>query len=852
MERTINAKFLTDLKRLVMNGEVSQDGIKSLHERYATGDIGDVLAEYRESGNISILDKIDEKMAVKAIIYRSRVRECPVVKGGNIVSSKELDKVYYERPWIPGVVGMRWEDQPVIRKNNVDHPKHAPMHMEFNGKKLSLVCETKDKSFYFETIPDWAEKFLVMNVSQKVSDLATVLKRPGIEMSELRKLKLNTKLTSTRMIKNRDGVEKDVYDMGVWVLPKADFRNMMDHIGIKGLSPLQITVIGDGIYFKGTVTCETLANMVPAIYGGIKKAEDRDYMEDAIIASVMDSFVHTPWKSTLNRQQCDYTGCHMPINIDHPSKEVTAKAMSGFGPYVDQFNSKIIASSGKMLKKISVKGYAGKCSIGNVEEDVQFIVRSNRVSKRKIKDMVWLVNPSLPVYKEFPLVKVLIVPDKRIDGHLLQVNMNDKNLKWVSDIYISLYGRDADGDGFTLTDDPIFWALLSDKVVASDKLTWLDTTKFKGQADKRVNTREAAIIQATHRIRTASGDVGRVDKLARRIYRYDSVLLDWELSLVCTGAIQSSITAQKKKTDRKEYTGGWIYKFIESDVMKLIHERDEYGTFLNMHDTMDGIAAACKKQLSTDQEMRVLKNMKQDSIIKARYNEVKHEHALAKQMISSMRKRMKDELPDKHSALTKTLALVITKNASNDETFRVARDNAEVMYAVATAKLGIDRLIKMDEDMIKIRKIWGSVGRGEEDNVLNYRSAARIIKAIILTMYEAYGEDNVIAAVVAGPHKLSDGLLAKIINEKHMAKLGMDTIMYIPIAAKKLNQKHMEGVILGRGELTGLLADKHFINAIGDSERFQIIKAIQYDGINWNTNSGSNKQSSYLLKVRAL
>lgn len=853
MEKVINARFLTDLKRLVMNGEVSQEDIRDLHEQYATGDIGDILAEYRESGNMETLDKIDEKMAVKAIIYKSRVNEVPVVLNGSIVSSKRLEKVYYDRPWIPGVVPMRWEDEASVRKNNVDHPKHAPMSMEFKKHQLTLVCETADKSFYFKNneIPSWVQAFLLPKVSQKVSDLATALKRPGITLEALKQHTLNTSEIHTLMVKNKDGVEKDIYDQGVLVTGKDMFRKLMDYIGIKGLSPLQITLIGEGIYFKGTVTCETLANMPTGFYGGIKKAESRSYNEKVQFGAVMDSYVHTPWRPSLNRQQTDYMGADLQVHIDLPSQEVIAKALSGFGPHVTEYNNKVMASAGKMLKKMDVKGYAGKASIGWTEQDVHFVIKTNKVKKERIEEMVWLTNPSLPSDKEIPLVRVLIQPDSRIDGHLIQVNMNKSNHQWLCDIFICLKGRDSDGDGYTLSNDPIFWSKYAKHLSHCDDLTWTDTTKYKKIPDTHVNNIEAAIRLATYRIRTASGDVGRVTNLTRRIYQHDALLLNAELREDGTGAIQTSITAQKGKVDRERWSNGWIYRHLDSDTMKDIHAKDQYEVFLNMHDTMNGITAACKKILNTEQEMKIISNKKQDTISIARYKEVKKEHGTARSMLKLMRTRIKTKFPHKHSALTKTLGLIITKNDSNDETFRVARSNAEVMYATASYSLGVDRLIEMDEQMIKIRKIWGSVGRGE-DNALTYKSAARIIKAKILTMYETYGEDNVIASVVAGPHKLSDSLLAKIINEKHMAKLGMDTIMYIPIAIKKLDQSHQEGRIIGRGELTGLVADRHFVNSISNNERFQIIKAIQYDGINWNTNSGSNKQSSYLLKVRAL
>jgi len=62
-----------------------------------------------------------------------------------------------------------------------------------------------------------------------------------------------------------------------------------------------------------------------------------------------------------------------------------------------------------------------------------------------------------------------------------------------------------------------------------------------------------------------------------------------------------------------------------------------------------------------------------------------------------------------------------------------------------------------------------------------------------------------------------------IINEKHLAKLGIASIMYILIAAEKLDQPYQENRFIGRSVLTGLIADKHFTNSIRDTKKFQIL-----------------------------
>ena len=748
----INAKTLTTLANKVESGEITTKDLDAY--RKLSSKVEEKVRDYNFTGKSDSLSFTLQE-AFRAVVYQTKLMAGePVMYNGKIVPSATLEDtsdipLIFSRPVLfEDLKVLYWEDKPLSRlefeDGSVEKVNHSPLELDWDGREYYLLCEVQKKSFYWPVdIPLPAEiKPWLTNTPQDRTTLATALKRQGIRLNSLEGIKL-PKL-----------FEEKTDDLGVWIMSKDQIQSISDELGCSA-DASQVTLwFNDGSYFKGTILSTELSQMTEGIYGGIKRPESHKDNPTTTRGSMMDNYTLVPWTPSLNRQQTDYAGIDLPVRAELPNEELWMKAVTGFPGYINQFNDCITSGAGRIFQKCRVEGFAGKVAVGVSEKPVQFIIRGPK-QKDEIVDMAWLFNPSLPVHTDIMKVQVQLKKDELLDGNLIMLNTHHANKDWIEDWYMAYGGRDADGDGFTLSTDKEI--LKSAKHWS--KMDWMDTTAFKSETDYELDDDEMTIRTATERIRLFGSKIGMYDKCARRILRQNESLMSESVRFELTEAIQRSISAQKKNSGADKYQGySWLLNKLPADA--------EDWLFENIHDDLDKVGKTTRDYLTRELYQR-------------RHEE---DQGIPIESLGTMLdglETVKHEMPGHYDSAVELLNLT---QYPTTKAYRDMKAKGRQFWAKYQARADETQLNLVLEFITWARSLWSKSSK--EEHGLSFSQSVRIITHRAEDLIQEVEPLLVIGAML---NYLNINLLGHVLTVENLKEVGLINGLFLQI-----NHTHVE------------------------------------------------------------
>ena len=752
--------------------------------------------------------------AFKAVVYAmSTVIGAPVRHNSGILPSPAAGEesslaVIMSRPLLfDELMVMYYQDSMVAHyefdEGKEDRVVHAPLVLSWGSpvRDYRLLGESNNKAFYWPVdvdLPPEIKPWLTRTPSE-ITTLVTGLKRQGHRMVSLENLQLDPSMIYI------DGIN----DLGVFVLTDAQMSLVNAEMGLNA-DPYQGTIwYDDGSFAKGSLVSESCSGLKPGYYGGVKRPYGATGSAVSTRGSIMDSYSLVPWSASLNSQQCSYANISFPVREQLPEPETFMMATIGFPPYVQALNEKLVSSIGHLFKRCPVRGVAGKVAVGMSEAKVQFIVRGPKFQEH-ISNMVWLFNPSLPVHTSLMKVKVQFIRDETAEGNLIMLNLHAANHDWVDRWYIKYAGRDCDGDGAVLTDDPI----VMEHAVWPGQIQWHDTTQYKSTADAPVEDVETCIRVATERIRTYSGRIGILDTLSRRIHRQNPELLTWNLRVLLSEAIQRSLSAQKKNSGIDKFNG---YKWLVDN----LPVGSENWLFHNVHDEINEIPTRVRAYLNDRTEVGV----------PAFDDLFKELEGIA------------DAMPGHFQAAQDILALLQEIPTENYHRFKA---KGRALYAKYQARTPESQIKEVLQFISKAKRVWrtGTV-MDNPDYHLSYTQKADVVRSWARSLSKRIPTELLVGTMI---NHLSLNLLSHILDVEDLEQLGLLNGYYLPVST---GEDLKPGMIGKRGSFAALITHPHFLSVLTLDREYRVENLHRLSGPSWITRTSNiSKRCTHILHVK--
>ncbi len=853
----ITADLLRDLRAVVTAGTISENQLKTLSKSRCGGVLGRKLREYLYLGNPEALD-MDEKEVFSTLVYKMGVDEgAPVFHKGECIPAPGLgeqsiiDPIYI-RKWIPGLLVLHWKDDRTERIDGYETVKHlAKREFEWNDRFYQLVADSPKKTFYFESskVPAWIHPWIQSCLPQHKADLQVLLKRPGYTVQSLNGYRLEVKNLRSRITNLWDQSDLDVYsEQGALVLSNNRYWKLANELGVHTVTGFQGTLLFEnGTYFKGAILPEILG-LESGIYGGIKWSPGNKHVEsEVILASIMNSFAHYPWKPSMNRQQSDYAENwdELPIRAKQFDPEMIQMALTGFPAYVKRFSYFLTSAVGNLFKKIQVEGFAGQVALGATNHpDVQFQVYLNPKKHHKFCDQhgkiiqaAWLPNPSLPINVDIARINIQIILSEQVYDQLVVLNMADSNLEFVGNIYMAVGQDDGDGDGSTLDIETEHLA----KAVPWQQVRFHNTLQYKAKEDVPSVDAETAIDVAFTRSLKAH-DIGRGDKLMRRIIREYPNNVTGELQTAVTKYNQMTISSQKKYVGDIDQVWGEIWHHLPVDIRSDLRKKMEEGT--TKHDQIDSLKANATSLINAHMDL-VRSREKNLHVLEQKLND-------AEKGFSDALDAAREAMPGHYSVAQQLLAL---HQDVNPEIYgRIRRKGEELMIIALRRGLSIEHSQLVEQKFRFIHQIWKQAGKteNEENRGMNYDEAAELIKQLLTDLIVEVGPEMVYGAMLVGPVRFTDGMLGRTIKVRDLEYLDrlVPTFrllngIYIPVSVTG-KQIQIDGFVTKK-DLINLVAYPVLLGGLKDDVTYQIKAVRPYRAAEWL--SGINQSTRFSLAL---
>ncbi len=810
------AKRLVSVRDDVINGPADRVYVHALAQEIESTRVSERLETYVITGDTTYLD-VSPSESFKAVVYAtSPVVGAPVMFNGEIVSSPAPGEeaevpLIVSRPLLfKDLLTLHWQDPTMERleydEGSQDRVRHAPLRLDWNGETYDLLGESLRKSYYWPGSVPLAPELVpwVTRRPQSITTMVSGIRRQGFEISSLTGLVLDPLRV----------YEDDVNDLGVCVIPNELMSKLNDEIGLDA-DPYQGTIwFDDGTFFKGTIQSALSTGRRPGFYGGLKRPEGTSGVANCTRASIMDSYTMVPWSPSLNRQQTDYSGQPLPVSVQLPSRDTFIKAALGFPPYIQQLNQELVSACGQLVRSAPVNGYAGKVAIGTTDEPVQFIISGPDVAE-KVRTMVWLFNPTLPVNTSLLKVRVLFRKSSGT-GTLIQLNVNEANHGWIERIYMKYGGRDTDGDGTVLTNDPVLFR----SARWPDEIQWHDSTQYKSNMDVDAEDEPTAIRVSTERIRAYSGRIGVYDKLARRIYRQDPELLSWELRVQLSEAIQRSISAQKKNSGVDAFNGySWI--------LEQLPPGSDQWLFENVHDHIDEVEVRTRSFLQ-----------KQQGAPSA------DDEVLAYDQLLEELEDVVQELPEHTDTIRQVLSLVrdIPK-----ETYQAFKERGRQLWARYQADASDTQVQDVLSFITKAKALWrtGTCTVDSDSFSVGFNQKIMIIRTWARQLSEHVSTRLLVGAMI---NHLSLNLLSHVLDVEDLDPLGLTNGFYLPIST---DSSPGIGMVGSRGSFAALVSHPYYLDALKEGCQYRIQSVHDLTGSQWKTRTTNcQKQSTHIIHIK--
>jgi len=847
--------LMENLTELVQGGFLTDLDMEFLAKQRCGGTLGRKLREYLYLRKTEAL-RMDEKEIFATLVYKTSVdKDAPVYFNDKLISCPGLGvaagiEPIFVRSWIPGLLTLHWKDDRCEYKEGKNIIKKlAPQSLDWNGRNYRLVADSAHKSFYFESMnhPQWLNHWIESRLPQHKADLQTLLKRPGYLIQSMTGLTIESSDFRSRIMTLQDESQLDVFaEQGAWVLPMPLYWKLASEVGVHTLTGFQGTILLDnGSYIKGALLPEELG-LEPGIYGGIKWSPgQKNKSATVILASVMTSFAHYPWTASMNRQQTDYCDAwdELPVRARDFDAELVQMALSGFPPYVKQYNNFLIATAGRLFRKINVDGFAGQIALGNcMTPDIQFQVYLNPERHSKFRDRhgeimqaAWLPNPSLPINRDIACVRIQIVITDKVYDQLIVLNMS--NPDFVGNIYMAVGQDDGDGDGSTLDIEPAHVA----KAVSWQNVRFHNTLQYKAQDDvPSVDSFTAIDVAFTRSLKAQ--DIGRGDKLMRRILREYPGLNSAELQTAVTRYIQMAISSSKKYVGDVDDAWNQIWRLIPVQIRTELHDKiDENKT---LHDGIDHIRESATDLINA--QINLARCDDQNRIERQRM--VHEKQADFNYSLESANSAM----PEHSEAARELLNLV--QDVDTEVYGRMRRKGEELMIMALRTGLSKEKVQIVEEELRSMNKIWKAAGKEkqEEHRGMSHDEAADLIKQSLSDLIIKVGAEIVYAAILVGPVRFSDGLLGRVLSVADLEYLDwrVPTVrlldgIFIPIVRQ--DKTIQIGAEITRKELQNCIAHPALLRGISADRNYRIKSIKPFKAAQWLSRSSQIQHNSMLL-----
>jgi hypothetical protein len=811
------AKQLIELKLNVETGTLDHSYVHALANQLNSSGISERLRAFLYSGDIQHLE-ISSSEAFKAVVYhQSPVINAPMMVNGEIVPSPALGEtsdtpvVYARSTLFPEIRTLYWQDEPLVRVEyegiTQECVLHAPLQLEWEGVHHKLLCESFKRSFYVAgDVPIEIQPWLSLHAQER-TNLAVGIRRQGYAL-----------LTLTGIQLNAQDVHENDLDLGVCVLSDEKIEELNAELGLDA-DPYQGTIwFADGTFFKGTIQSMSSAGIPIGWYGGLKRPGTIKTKGATVSTrgSIMDSYIHVPWTPSMNRQQTDYAGLQLPVRQGLPHQDVLVKAASGFPAYVQQMTEQVLSSCAKLFKRVGVRGVAGKVSLGKSSNDVQFIVRGPHVHPG-IRRMVFLFSPSLPVHTELLSVRVEFIQNDSMYGNLIQLNVHENNYNYINNSYIRHCGRDADGDGLTLSNDPIVLC----HAVPWKQVEIHDTTQYKSVRDEPTRTSEEAIRTSSERVRLYSSKIGVFDKLARRIHRQDPKLMTNAVRTITTEAIQRSISATKKNSAADRFEGSaWLQALLPED--------SDTWLYANVHDQIDRVGEVVRTLLN-------VRHNYSDADLPS-----SEEYKDVLQVLTAVR----EEMPEHYQAAAELLSLI--QSFPKDQ-YRMVKVRGRTIWATQQARASGLVITDVQIFIAKSKKLWRSVHQNDDtyNPGFGYLQAVRVIRTWAQDLSERVNTQLLIGAMCT---EFSLNLLGHVLDLDDIVYAGLTSGVFIPLSTDRVLNR---GMLVTKGKLAALLAHPIYADVLVSEATYSVENVFPLSSTNWIPRTSRKvKQGRVLVQLK--
>jgi|GEM_PF-4136783 len=723
-------------------------------------------------------------------------------------------------------VGINWTDKKGRKRYNTIVLKPEEK-ITVKSREYMLIASGKNKTFYWPTdvpIPSELKPWIESKNIQSKNDFVAGLKRHG----------------HTEYIKDIDITvqEEHQFDLGAVVLPREVVKQLSKRFGFD-VNLSQITIwFEDGTFFKGTVESDEFSKMPVGYYGGLKSAISKYDGKNkvkalkigarAIRMNVLSNYRVQPWEATANHQQFTYTGNKMPVVVEPVNNELLAKICLGEPGITMQAQQEFLSNISRALHKFNVSGYAGQIGAYCDTSSANFIIfTSDRKLKNQIKEFTFLWSPFLPVHTDLMkvLVKFMYKPD--YDG-VICLNTNEQNMEWIDRWFIQYAGRDCDGDGIVITDDPRIISLAKNV----PEIQWYNTVQFKGETPVDCTNSHLALMMSYSNIILHSGIVGTFDNFARRIITERPALMTWELRVRLTKIIQMGISSVKKHVDDEDLNNPFIiYKILGLD-----YKTNEWLRKSTI-DFKKEVVEVVKKLNGTVQKLMFIKEGQDPEVFKLEITE----------LYQNLHEKLdKIELADPKAVKAFTSAVEAAQEFTCE---RSAYFNMKNIGKSLLAEAKAVDILAAEILLAEIKDLWYRKDDESQSIAEEIGLDFNEIKDLIEYQIETSEiEPRALFGVLLS--NLSSRFLTSIISMEQMLQLdrlsgqNMYCSYSIPVKNNTLHvgQRLTFGQLSARVPMSQLLAEMPICDYL-----IKDIKQAQY--YNWASKTGNIQQSNYLLKL---
>lgn len=713
----------------------------------------------------------------------------------------------------------------------------------------------------------------------KITDLKVLLKRPGFAVQAINGLAVDTTEEEHKIVATMisDETEVDINDQGRWVVTEEIFNKIASEINLlkAGYSPLQATVVfASGAFFKGIIETDVMSGQALGFYGGVKSPvmdkTSRATDDTVVFASVMSVPGATPWTASIASQTVAYLDKQMTEKVFAPigqvitSAEAKAFAQATSGLFGNAFNAstQIVASSAKLFRKANVQGLAGQFGVRAGRSDVQFFIVTSDVKRvlsafgkitwidreEMIFECAAVTNPALPVNDELDIVRVQIIEDDRVLDYYIALNI--MSVAYIVNVFMPVKGRDADGDGVVLTNDPRVMAMGTPWY---NMTNLVDTTNVKSGKDKVIQKNLTLAIGIAIVRSANSAKIGQYDVSAREVLAVAPEIMTDENRGLVADLIQMSISATKKVIDtadylRKEMQWSLLIRDLRKDNRIGGDSTNPVRMAQEVKSLMRDYNLSAQEVVDARKDLRIKSRARasEETILKAQ-ERLQDAVTAYDESVVVLRKHFSVMLNDPQTrdaaeaAIVRLDAADILRNSVEENP--VGKIRQAVSRIMSQGMLETSPAFEQVMDIIgEMVNVWkgaehasSSSDEGEDNSsapaLYDYTAAADLLKAMFTAGCQTHGINLMLAGLMARRGASDRFITASIMDSEILAYIKSEARLRDMIIVPVL-QKHVpkNGTVLNKEQIIALGLPFGIASALNETSSYKLVGVNEVEG----------------------